>query len=92
MRFSDASWLDPVRFGSVPRLVPAGSEIKRFCSAGSVRPVRFGFLFLSVLSRGVETRFVSTGFARVYDSTRAANHVLYECLCVRACVLCMPEV
>ena len=32
------------RSGSVPRSVPAGSEIKRF---GSVRPVLFGFyLFL----------------------------------------------
>ena len=41
--FSDASWLGPVRFGSVPRPVPAGSGIKRF---GSVRPVRFGFLLL----------------------------------------------
>ena len=45
LRFSDASWLGPVRFGSVPRPVPAGSRIKRF---GSVRPVRFGFLFLPV--------------------------------------------
>ena len=32
------------RFGSVPRSVPAGSEIKRF---SSVRPVRFGFLLVS---------------------------------------------
>ena len=32
-----------VRFGSFPRPVPAGSRIKRF---GSVRPLRFGFLFL----------------------------------------------
>ena len=50
MRFSDASWLGLVRFGSVPRPVPrpvpAGSRIKRF---GSVRPVWFGFLFLPVL-------------------------------------------
>ena len=37
LRFSDASWLDPVRFDSVPRPVPAGSRIKRFGSAGSVR-------------------------------------------------------
>ena len=34
------------RFGSAPRTVPAGFEIKLFGSAGSVRPVRFGFLFL----------------------------------------------
>ena len=43
--FSDASWLGPDRFGSFPRPVPAGSRIKRF---DSVRPVRFGFLFLPV--------------------------------------------
>ena len=30
LRFSDASWLGPVRFGSVPRPIPAGSRIKRF--------------------------------------------------------------
>ena len=42
-RFSDATWLGPVRFGSFLCPVPAGSRIKRF---GSVRPVRFGFLFL----------------------------------------------
>ena len=34
--FLNASWFGPVRFGSVPRPVPAGSEIKRF---GSVRPI-----------------------------------------------------
>ena len=45
LRFPDASWLGPVRFGSFPRPVPAGSEIEWFGSAGSVRPVRFGFLF-----------------------------------------------
>ena len=39
LRFSDASWLGPVRFGSVPRPVPAGSRIKRF---GSVPFGRFG--------------------------------------------------
>ena len=47
LRFSDASWLRPVRFGSFPRPVPAGSEIKRF---GLVRFGRFGsvlFLFPS---------------------------------------------
>ena len=36
-------WLGPIRFGSFPRPVPAGSGIKQF---GSVRPVRFGFRFL----------------------------------------------
>ena len=35
--------LGSVRFGSVPRPGPAGSRINRF---GSVRPVRFGILFL----------------------------------------------
>ena len=51
LRFLDASWLGPVRFGSVPRPVPARSRIKRF---GSVRfgPVRFGFLFLPVSLAG----------------------------------------
>ena len=44
-RFSDASWVGPVRFGSFRRLVLAGSRITRF---GSVRPIRYGFLlFLS---------------------------------------------
>ena len=42
LRFSAASWLGPVRFGSFPRPVPAGSSMKRFGSfrfgsAGSVR-------------------------------------------------------
>ena len=46
LRFSDASWLGPVRFGSVPRPVPAGSRIQRF---GSVRPVRFGSVSYSFL-------------------------------------------
>ena len=46
MRFSDVSWLAPVRFGSVPRPVPAGFEISRF---GLVRfgwfgPVSHSFL------------------------------------------------
>ena len=41
--FSDASGLGLVRFGSVPRLVPTGSRIKRF---GLVRLVRFGFYSL----------------------------------------------
>ena len=45
--FSDESWLGPVRFGSFPRPVPAGSRVKRF---GSVRPIRFGLLFLPVKS------------------------------------------
>ena len=40
--FSDASWLGPVRFDSFQHPVPAGFRITRF---GSVRPVRFGFLF-----------------------------------------------
>ena len=43
LRFSDTPWIGPVRFGSVPRPVPAGSGIKRF---GSVRPIRFDFSFL----------------------------------------------
>ena len=43
LRFLNVSWLGPVRFGSVPRPVPAVSRIKWF---GSVRPVRFGFFFL----------------------------------------------
>ena len=43
LRFSDSSRLGPVRFGSIPCPVPAGPRINRFVS---VRPVRFGFLFL----------------------------------------------
>ena len=46
LRFLNASWFGPLRFGSVPRSVSAGSEIKRF---GSVRPIRFGLLFLPLL-------------------------------------------
>ena len=38
-------FIGPVRFGSVPRPVPAGSEIKRFGS-GRFGRVRFGLLFL----------------------------------------------
>ena len=53
LRYSDASWLGPVRFGWFPRPIPAGSRIKRVGSVrferfGSVRTVRFGFLFLPV--------------------------------------------
>ena len=39
LRFSDASWLCPIRFGPFLRPVPAGSRIKRF---SSVRFGRFG--------------------------------------------------
>ena len=49
LRFSDASWLGPVGFGSVPCPVPTGYIIKRFAS---VRFGRFGsvsYSFLSVL-------------------------------------------
>ena len=46
LRFSDASWLGPVRFGSFPRPVPAGSGIKRL---GSVRLCRFGSVSYSFL-------------------------------------------
>ena len=45
--FSDASWLCPVRIGSFPRPVSAGSRIKRF---GSVRFGRFGSVSYSFLS------------------------------------------
>ena len=46
LRFWDSSWLGLVRFGSFPRPVPAGSEIKRF---GSVRFGRVGsFLLLGL--------------------------------------------
>ena len=48
--FLNASWLGPVRFGSFPRPVPAGSEIKRFGSV-RLRPVQFGFLLLPVIGR-----------------------------------------
>ena len=34
LRFSDASWLGPVRCGSFPRTVPAGSGMVRFGLAG----------------------------------------------------------
>ena len=46
LRFSDTLWLGPVRFGSVPRPVPAGSGIKRF---GSVRFGRFSSVSHSLL-------------------------------------------
>ena len=56
LRFSDASWLGPVRFGSFPRPVPAGSRIKRF---GSVRFSRFGSVSYSFLSLRRHIRPVS---------------------------------
>ena len=48
LRFTDASRLGPVRFGSFLCPVPSGSGMKRFGSVrfGSVWPVRFGFLLL----------------------------------------------
>ena len=46
LRFSDASWLGPVRFGSFPRSVPAVFRITRF---GSVRLGRFGSVSYSFL-------------------------------------------
>ena len=47
LRFSDASWLGLVWFGSVPRPVPAGSRTERL---GSVRFGRFGSASCSFLS------------------------------------------
>ena len=46
LRFSEASWLGPVRFGSFPRPAPVGSEIKRF---GSVRFGQFASVSYSFL-------------------------------------------
>ena len=46
LHFSDASWLGPVRLGSFPHPVPAGSRIKRFVS---VRFGRFGSASFSFL-------------------------------------------
>ena len=46
LRFLKASWFGRVRFGSVPRPVPAGSKIKRF---GSVRFGLFGSVSYSFL-------------------------------------------
>ena len=46
LHFLNASWFGPVRFGSAPRSVPAGSETKRF---GSVRFGRFGSVSYSFL-------------------------------------------
>ena len=40
---SNASWLGPVRFGSFPRPVPAGSRIKRFDSVRFDRSVSYSF-------------------------------------------------
>ena len=51
LRFSDASWLGPVRFGSVPHPVPAGSRIKRF---GSVWFGRFGSVSYSFLNTALQ--------------------------------------
>ena len=49
LRLLNASWLGPVRFGSFPRPVPAGSRIKRFGSTHgpclSRRAVRRGDCF-----------------------------------------------
>ena len=52
LRFSDTPWLCPVRFGAVPRPVPAGSGITRF---GSIRFGWFGSVshfFLSLVPPG----------------------------------------
>ena len=51
LRFSDASWLGPIRFGSFARAEPVGSRIERF---GSVRlgSVRFGSYSCSRNPRG----------------------------------------
>ena len=54
LRFSDASWLGPVRSGSLPRPVPAGSRINRF---GSVRFGRFGSVSYSVLQIHLRSLF-----------------------------------
>ena len=60
LRFSDASWRSPVRFGSVPCPVPAGSRIKRF---GSVRFGPFGsvVLFPPACSQFTETFISGSG-------------------------------
>ena len=42
------AWLGPVRFGSVPRLVPTGCKIKRFDSFRFVS-VRFGVRLSAVV-------------------------------------------
>ena len=49
LRFSDASWLGPVRFGSYARPVPPGSRIQR---CGSFRFGRFGSVSYSFLNEG----------------------------------------
>ena len=46
LRFSDASWLDPVRFDTFPRPVPPGSRVKQF---GSVQFGRCGSVSYSFL-------------------------------------------
>ena len=62
LRFSDVSWLGPVRFGSFPRPVPAGSRIKL---RGSVRPVRFGFLFLPAIITTISRIAIITTISRI---------------------------
>lgn len=69
LRFSDASWLGPVRFGSV-RFRVRFRPVPEFIV--SVRPVRLGFLFLpsccqTVRQRGVEA-VAHVAFAPAYDS------------------------
>ena len=53
LRFSDVSWLGPIRFGSVPRPVPAGFEIQRFVSVrfGPYGSVSYSFLLFFMLER-----------------------------------------
>ena len=69
---SDALWLGPVLFGSVPRPVLAGSRIAQF---GSVRPaVRFGFSFLpdkGALPAAAQQRLWGCGADGVLQSVRA---------------------
>ena len=69
------------RFGSFPHLFPAGSRVKRF---GSVRPVRFGFLFLPVNGQMAAAKTAGRGtilatasdkgtIVRVYDTVSGAR-------------------
>ena len=66
LRFLDMAWLGPVRFGSFPRPVPAGSRINgsvRFGSAGSVR-----FLILSC------SCFLESGIHHAPRATRTRTY------------------
>ena len=74
LRFSDALWLGPVRFGSVPRPVLAGSRSKRFGSVRFGRIGRFGSVSYSFLYGVSPTPYNQNRLSRASSGTRPHGH------------------